>query len=140
MSSADCDCCGQPTTMPEPIEVETEECCCGCFDCTECEDCGYGDCFEVVTVLPLVLCDSCSPEDEPCGPNAWHCTCGRACDGSACPGEQYQAYADYVRGPRRDPRRVGIVAAMYDEYRNGSTCGPDCPSHGHLRGADHGGS
>jgi hypothetical protein len=118
MASGDCECCGQPTTVPEPIEVEAECDHYECFDCTDCEDCGYGLCTEPVTVQPPVLCHHCV-EDGPegCLPGAWHCTCGRAYDGSACP------------GPRRDPRRVGIVAAMYDE-----------PSHGHLRGADDGGS
>jgi hypothetical protein len=95
MASADCECCGQPTTVPDPIEIEPEECTCDCFDCDECPDCGP---HELEIVQPPVLCGHCVEVDagEGCGAGAWHCTCGRACDGTACPGDQYQAYADYV--------------------------------------------
>ncbi len=99
MSSADCECCGQPATVPDPVPAEPEECDCDCLDCDECEDCFHdcecGDCESCGydDEQPVILCHSCAPEDgdEVCGPGAWHCTCGRACDGSACPGEAVTA-------------------------------------------------
>ena len=55
----DCPCCGAP--VYGPVEVSGR-----------------------VTILSL--CDHCDPEGVDCGPEAWHCRCGCACDGSACPG------------------------------------------------------
>lgn len=92
MSSANCDCCGKPTTAPESVAVIDYDCHCGCGDCDTCEECFHececGDCEECgyADEAPVVLCDECQ-EDGDCQPGAWHCTCGRACDGSACPGE-----------------------------------------------------
>lgn len=84
MASADCECCGVPTTAPEPIRIEPEECDCGCWDCDTCGDCDHHD--DDVFVWPAVLCDECTEDGEGCGDGAWHCRCGCACDGSACPG------------------------------------------------------
>lgn len=87
MASADCECCGQPTTAPEPVPAEPEECDCDCYDCDLCDECCWDDEY-VEDVTPVVLCGECTEDGEGCGPGAWHCRCGRACDGSACPGPQ----------------------------------------------------
>src|SRR4051812_20379700 len=91
MASADCGCCGQPTTAPEPVrpeEIEFDDCDCSCFDCDECGDCGdHGT--VVVSFTPVVLCDDCDPDREECGEGAWHCDgrAGHSCDGTGC--EEY---------------------------------------------------
>lgn len=87
MASADCECCGQPTTVPgNGLVAVQRECDHDCLDCPSCNACGYGDCSGVEHVPARVLCDDCAEDGEGCVPGAWHCTCGRACDGSACPG------------------------------------------------------
>ncbi|HSE46444.1 MAG TPA: hypothetical protein VLA89_14050, partial [Gemmatimonadales bacterium] len=114
MASADCQCCGQSTTVPEPVEIEPEECGCGCEDCDECGDCYHED-EELVTVQPPVLCDDCGPDllgEGECGPGAWHCDgrLGHSCDGTVC-----------------EERVERLTRRLYvGEFRNGSTCGPDC--------------
>lgn len=77
MAYADCECCGQPTMAPDPVPVETEEC-----------DRGRYNHHMPEHGTPVVLCYECTEDGEGCGPWAWHCVCDRACDGSACPGEQ----------------------------------------------------
>ena len=83
----------------------------------DCPCCGQA----VYSASPVVLCDYCRTEG-PCAPVAWHCRCGRSCDGSACPGPGGVT-------PERSPG-MGTYN-LYDdtEYRNGSTCGPDCEAH-----------
>lgn len=85
MPSADCGCCGQPTTAPEPVVVVDEECDCVCFDCDDCGECDDHDAV-VVTVSPVVLCDDCDEDRDECGPDAWHCDgrAGHSCDGTMC--------------------------------------------------------
>jgi hypothetical protein len=88
MASSDCTCCGAPATVPEPVEIEPEECACGCFDCDDCPDC-YHDEDEVVTVQPPVLCDGCAAAGGAgdCDPlDTWHRDGrgGHSCDGSGC--------------------------------------------------------
>jgi hypothetical protein len=90
MASADCSCCGQPCTVSEPPEFRDEfDCDCIGHDCDTCDwcfhECECGDCDECGDREPsVVLCSAC--EEDPCTGLAWHCTCGNACDGSACPG------------------------------------------------------
>jgi len=88
MASGDCTCCGMPTTVPAPVEIESE-CDHGCFDCTDCDECGYGECTDLVTVQPDVLCDGCKvgEVDGRCDPaDTWHCDgrYGHSCDGTGC--------------------------------------------------------
>jgi hypothetical protein len=90
MASVECECCGQPTTASDEITIVIDyDCDCGCSDCDTCEECfhecGCGDCEDCgYNEPPVFLCSAC--EEDPCAGLAWHCNCGRACDGSACPG------------------------------------------------------
>jgi hypothetical protein len=90
MASANCQCCSQPTTVPNTVTIVSYACVCGCDDCDTCEECFHececGDCVDCgYYETPAVLCHFCH-EGRECDPRAWHCD-GRtwhSCDGTAC--------------------------------------------------------
>lgn len=75
----------------------------------DCPCCGQ----PVYDPAPFVLCDDCATEGVECGPGAWHCTCDRACDGSACPGPGLADTHPWIT--------ASLIKNDGPEWRNGST-------------------